>query len=566
MRRRDFLKTLSGVSATLVLSSSPLLVSACAGRSAKRNTRSTFDLSSVSPVDRSDHSENPTYVAGDDPAVPHEVLWNKNAFLASKTISGDSEVAPLVIVGGGMSGLFTTYLLRDLNPILLEQATRFGGNSKAESWNGLDYSVGAAYFVKPELGTPWQKLLTELEVDKLWRVKTGEDPVALESNIYERFWSGETARSQANKFRALEQYFQNVFNDQNGEVYPDIPYNDAQMRAVVTGLDQESFHSLVRRKCGGRIPTHIETVIEHYCWSTFGASSAELSAAAGLNNFAAEFGDLVVTPGGNAGVAERVLERLSQSIEPSRLRTQSLVVDVQARGNYNEVVYLDAGRDLKKIKAKAVVLACPKFVAKRLVDTFESDRMNAISKMTYRAYLVANVFLKKAPQKVFYDLYMLGNGTIDLRNVMTTSLQKKATDVVLGNFAYGGDASNQAVLTLYRAFPFEGGRAMLYSPPAIETYKREFEEQAVQQILPMLGLTSSDIAGVRIARWGHPMPVAKVGTYAKGIPDLLRKPHRESIFFAEQDNFLLPCIETCAEEAFWVAPRVRQLLKKGSSA
>ena len=90
---------------------------------------------------------------------------------------------PLVVVGGGMSGLVTSYLLRDYRPILLEQAQRLGGNSQGQSWRGMDYAIGAAYFTEPDMESPLGKLVTELGLPALWTMEQGEDPVALSGKI-----------------------------------------------------------------------------------------------------------------------------------------------------------------------------------------------------------------------------------------------------------------------------------------------------------------------------------------------------------------------------------------------
>lgn len=561
MHRRGFLKKFSASAATVFLATSPLTWTACSARPANRRGEDLLVPADLSPIDRADSTATSTVCGGDDPTIPHEVLWQKQAFLASAKQPEKVEQAPLVIVGGGMSGLLTAYLLRDLNPIVLEQASRFGGNSKAESWSGIDYSIGAAYFLKPDAGSAWEKLVSELGVDEMWQRKVGGDPVALGSQVYGDFWKGTTSRGDAMQFHALESYFKNTWEGVDGEVYPEIPFRNSSMRTFVETLDAETFHEHVKRKCGGKLPEHIETVLEHYCWSTFGGSSAEISAAAGINNFAAEFGEVVVTPGGNAAVAERVLQRILKTVDVSRLRSRSLVVDVKKHGDGNSVLYLDAERRLKQIQAKAVVMACPKFVAKRLIDDLDRQRLDAISKITYRAYLVANVFLKRAPEQFFYDLYMLGDGKVDVKNVMATSARKRATDIVLANFAYGSANADRAILTLYRGFPYDGGRAVVYNPQVLQQYRREFEQQIDESILPMLGLQSSDVAGMRMARWGHPMPVPKKGVYTAGVPAVLRRPHRDSVFFIEQDNWLLPAIETCAEEALSLAPAVRDFLR-----
>ena len=104
-----------------------------------------------SPIDRSLPDVAPLEFFGDRPDAAHQILWTKPGFIQIPGhLPPASEKAPVVIIGGGIAGLFSAYLLRKYNPILLEQAPRFGGNAQGQSWRGIDYSIGAAYFIEPE--------------------------------------------------------------------------------------------------------------------------------------------------------------------------------------------------------------------------------------------------------------------------------------------------------------------------------------------------------------------------------------------------------------------------------
>src|SRR5262245_36463284 len=81
------------------------------------------------PIDRTLGTIAPRVFSGDSPDRAHGVLWDKQGYLARKgPLPPPEENVPLVVVGGGMSGLLSAYLLRDLRPVILERAERFGGN------------------------------------------------------------------------------------------------------------------------------------------------------------------------------------------------------------------------------------------------------------------------------------------------------------------------------------------------------------------------------------------------------------------------------------------------------
>jgi hypothetical protein len=119
------------------------------------------------------------------------------------------------------------------------------------------------------------------------------------------------------------------------------------------------------------------------------------------------------------------------------------------------------------------------------------------------------------------------------------------------------------VLTLYRALPYDSARAEALAPTAYNRYRQEFEAQIKDSILPLLKLKAEDIADLRLARWGHPIPVAAPGLIAEGVPEVLRKPFKDRVFFVEQDNWALPAFETALTEAQLWAPEVEKKLVGG---
>ena len=487
------------------------------------------------PIDRTLDDIAPREFSGDSFQRPHALLWDTVRYVESKGgLPAPTEKAPVVIIGGGMSGLMSAYLLRDLNPLVLEQAPRLGGNARAEVWRGLEYALGAAYFLEPEEGTPLRNVMNEIGIH--YPPKETADPVILNGKKYTSFGEGESDPARRPAFAKYRRYLSDVFHQKRGHRYPDLPFEGEWMNS----LDKLSLVEKLEKDLGPLHP-HLRSAVESYCWTSFNATGDEVSAVAGLNFLAAESGKVWVPPGGNASVAEALAKRLPVE----RLRTGAIVFQVTQASDKVVVSYEDANGKFRAVETGAVIMACPKFVVKKILPQIEPVRVEAIDRIRYRGYLVANVMLKKSVRPLFYDMFFLGNPGV--------------VDTVLADFAR--PEAKQSVLTLYRALPFDGARGELYRPDSYARYRAEFEKTIVKEVLPMVGAGESDIVDIRLTRWGHPIPVADKGRVADGTVKALRAPFRDRVFFVEQDNWLLPALETAAAEAFHFAPQVQSLVK-----
>jgi hypothetical protein len=168
--------------------------------------------------------------------------------------------------------------------------------------------------------------------------------------------------------------------------------------------------------------------------------------------------------------------------------------------------------------------------------------------------------VKGEPSREFYDLYLLGDGKVDLKNVAASADQQRITDVILADYAK--PVPGAAVYTFYRAIPYEGGRATILDDGTYERYRKEFEDQISGSILPLLGVKDRTLQDLRVSRWGHPLPLAAKGLIADGVPEKLTKPLKDRVFFVHQDNWALPAFETSLTEALNWSPKVEGVLKK----
>lgn len=537
--RRDFLKLSAASGLTVLLSNCGSLL--------RRSPAHPMDefLKNYGPIDRTIGDHSTQFFYGDNNARPHGILWNLPKYMDGKKQEGATENANIVIIGGGMSGLFTAYQFKKFSPIILEQAPRLGGNAKGQSWDGIDYSLGAAYLDQPHEGQPMYQYFKELGLRDILVERREADPVEAEGKLYYNFWDGETEPTAADKYKKISAFFRKL-NEEEDRAFPFIPSLDPDDLESVKYYDQWNLNALLSKIVGGKLPPRLETALEHYCWSTYACSSLELSASAGLNFLAQEANPILVGAGGNAKVGEKILEALIKDVPTGNFRCNSVAMHVDVKSDHVIVTYEDAQKKLRRIKAKTAVMCCPKFVAKKIIPALEDNRIAAINKLRYRSYMTANLLVRKKMERRSYDVFLTGKGKTNMGNIKAAQEKINATDFVMANFAETDAKAN--VLTFYRAFPYDGARAELYNPDAFSHYKKKFEDQIARDIVPLMGFEQKDIVDLRLALWGHALPLATKGIYRGNTIPTLRKPFRDRVFFIEQDNWAYPSTQTGATD------------------
>ncbi len=540
MTRRSALKLIT-------LGGTALYLEGCAALFRNYKRPEAWSDFSQTPIDRGLGEIARPEFFGDEMSRAHSILWNLGSYTGKPSTS--QEKVPLIIVGGGIGGLTTAYLLRKHRPILLEQASRLGGNSKGQSWRGIDFSIGAAYVTELDKGDPQLDLYKELGLHKIYRTTGPHELKVLNGKLQTKFWNGDLAPNNRAQFKKLSSYLRFVLNKR----YPKIPFRSRKMENYVKELDRTDIVTHLQKIAGGQLDPLIETDLEYYCWSSFGAEAREISAASGLNFYTTEFGKKHIMPGGNAGIAEHLVK--SADLPSNSLRTGCVVIEVQVQSDGVAVRYLDSSKTLRTLHAKAAVLACPKFVVARILKGIESHRLSAIRRLKYRSYLVCNILLDGTMParslKEIYDLFML-------REKEEPRRHRRATDLVQGSFT---SHRKSTVLTLYRPFPYDGARPEMLAEGSYQGFKREFETQIHKEILPIFGFQKENLVDIRISRWGHALPVAQTGLIADGTLEKIRKPFRERVFFVEQDNWALPALDTSVNEALILSPAVEGVLR-----
>ncbi|NUQ46334.1 MAG: NAD(P)-binding protein [Phycisphaerae bacterium] len=495
-----------------------------------------------------------------DGAIPFHSV--ENAFPPEGQPPEPTEEVDIAIVGGGISGLATAYLLRRWRPVLFELHERCGGTSQGEVWADTRYSLGGAYIIVPDEGDFLDQLYRELRLDQAYRLSEGDDPMELNDQIRFDFWTG--AGLSPEEQLAFQRYAE-VVAYMAEESYPEIPLPPGEDNTWILALDNRTLKEDIEDQMGMTAPPLLAAGIQSYCYSSFGAGWEELSAAAGWNFIAAEEYGRWVFPGGNSYLATRMWERLAaidqgQPAGGARrlLRAGCRVVDVRLRPNDRiQVTWRDCQGGFRSLLARRVVMCCPKHVAKHVVQDLaqlDPEKWNAMNGVPFRAYVVANVLLEAPVALDFYDIFLLGNGQYPTSSDEAEAWSR-VTDMLSGHYARRQNVP-RGVLTLYWPLPYPSGRFDLIVPESWNNYATAIVPQ-IRKMLDLLSVPHSAVRQVRLTRWGHAMPVPLPGTIANGVADALRRPIEDRIFFVNQDNWALPAVENCLLDAAHFEPQIR---------
>jgi protoporphyrinogen oxidase len=446
-----------------------------------------IDLSLGAPSE----SASTLSVEGEDNRLCHQVRDGKG--FTRPPVSSRYDVA---IVGGGVSGLTAAYLLRHRDFLLLEKEPHWGGNAYSVDYHGVAYGTGSAFLDKSEATYTLGK-------------EIGLEPLPINN------WDGSIIKGE-------------FIADTWGEGLDKLPY-PALVRDGFKRFKQQML-AIDFRKRASEIynvpfsdflkgyPPELKEWWDNYGRSNWGAESDETAAAMGVLEIRDTIGENRIErftwPGGLGAITKRLAAILQSAPERMQLAATSVAVVPERREV--QVIYMQAG-ELKAVAAKAVIMATPKFITRRIVEGLPEKQSLAMQRIHYIPYAVVNLIFNKPVFNHGYDTWCPGN---------------RFTDIVVADWVVRdqpGYQQNYNILTCYTPLR-EEERGFLLT----DSGTRGIAAEVLRDFQKLFPGSNVDPVEVHVYRRGHPLYKSMPGLYTQVQP-LARAP-LDRVFFANTDS------------------------------
>ncbi|MBS1149375.1 MAG: hypothetical protein H6Q89_1073, partial [Myxococcaceae bacterium] len=449
----------------------------------------------------------------------------------------------VLIVGAGAAGLSAAWRLAGAgvtDVMVCELDAVEGGTARSGKNAASAYPWGAHYLPAPLTATgPVPRLLKELGaltgVDAHGSPQYAEEALIQEpeeriffqgswyEGLYLRVGASAEDLAQLARFEAQMQAFAGARDGKGRKAFA-VPVASGSDDAEWTQLDKLSMAQWLELQ---RFDSpRLKWLVEYACLDDFGSTAADTSAWAGIWYFSSrqtgeEKNDGYLSwPEGNG----RLISQLARSVPAGRLRHRCLVHTLEPTPTGWTAHALDAATQKPvQLRARQVVLACPRHVAARVLAPWRQRPPAFVKEFQCSPWVVANLTLSARPtgrgfplawDNVFYESKSIGY-------------------VVATHQAPRADVHGPTVLTWY--CPLAGADPKAERTRLLETRYPEWEQVVLADLTPAHKDIRALATRLEVMRWGHAMIKPRPGFVWGGARQQALESLEGSLHFAHTD-------------------------------
>jgi len=433
----------------------------------------------------------------------------------------------VVIVGGGPAGLVAAHRLRDRDVLLLEKEAGLGGNGSFDTWEGVTMSTGAAFYTASEP----EVIALMAEIGAKGLPVAGSDALIVRGEAFTDFF-----RDGADRLP----FAQGVRDDFKRS-------REALLKLYETRaareLDGQTFAELLRPYA-----PEVRRFWDRFGQSNWGADAASTSGYIGCEAYAWAGGaddPRFTFPGGLSGAAQVLAGQVSAALG-ERAITGAAVHRIERTGTgaHERVVvhWLKDGAP-GAVRARAVIVAIPRFMARHVIVDLPAARRAEFEKIQYIPYPVFNVCLQRPGPQAAYDNWCLDTPFTDF--------------VVADWVVHGGPGPDdrKTALTVYHPLPQQARASLLNQAEVLDLVDGVLD--GLERHFPGI---IKDVGEVRAFCRGHAMSQSSPGRLAWA--ERAARPFG-NVLFAHTDLAEIASLAGAIAAAEAAVTGVRRLLGRG---
>ncbi|QZT38062.1 FAD-dependent oxidoreductase [Halosquirtibacter xylanolyticus] len=451
--------------------------------------------------------------------------------------SSDDKIYDVVVVGGGFSGLFSSYFLEKKDVLILEKSDNVGGRCLTGEWNGFHYPKGTEYIGKPE--RYMRRIFRDLDVHAKV-IPAPTDGVAYGGKFY---FGKELLDYMTNDERRKYFDLMTELRELDHKGIEKAVWSDIQKLNKNDYLDKLSVEEWMMKK---GYPPIVQKFVDVENRGLFGTNNANYSMLFNIpemtfdlpDNEASDKSEVYSFENGMYSIVESLEERLkNRLIKGAEVAHVSVGTD-----NIVKVCYQKEGKSYQ-VRSRSVVMATPApITAKILGSSISLIASDILKSIDYTSYITVSFFTKK---RMLHRTWSVS--CLDMDEIVTLY------DAIRPQVS--NDYRGKSILSAYLA-PKD-----IRDSNFVRRSDKEILERTYRSMNKYFNSFQDEVIGYDITRFAYAFPVFSPG-YLKKLICLTRDQSLKGPIFLAGDYMVYATVDGALISAENAADDVLSFLRK----